>query len=117
MRGICFRIFILGLLYVGGITSVKAQKMDICNVYGSVYITKDARQADFVVYEEESEAFADLVIFLEDNKLYADEKGIWFFAKAMDFADFVIYKTDDKDLADFSIHYIDTRAFAGCKKD
>lgn len=116
MKAIGFKVALLGILWIGHSLSANAQKMDICQIYGAVYVTKDAKEADFVLFVEESEAFADLVVFLEDNKLYADEKGLWFYTKAINFAQYVVYITDKKDLADFSVYYTKTPAFAGCRK-
>lgn len=91
-----FKLTLLGFFLMGMALTATAQKMDICKIYGAVYVTKDAREADFVIYVEDSEAFADLVVFREDNKLYADDKGLWFFTKAINFAKFVVLITDKK---------------------
>lgn len=114
MKGFGYRILFLGIFWLGFLSASNAQKMDVCNIYGSVFVTKDAKEADFVVFEEESEAFADLIVFKEENRLFADQKGLWFFTDAIGFATFVVFFTDNIDLADFSIYYIETPAFAGC---
>ena len=67
------------------------------------------------VYVEPEEAFADVLIFKENNKLFADKTGLWYDAPARDFADYILYVTPDRNRADFSIHYTKIRSFAGCK--
>lgn len=108
------KLILFGLLWAGLSGILSAQKMDICKLYGAVYITNDSRKADFVIYEEETEAFADLLVYKEDNKLFADQEGLWFFTEALGFAKFIVFVTDNKDLADFSVFYINAPAFAGC---
>lgn len=95
--------------------SIKAQSFDYCSLSGTVFIDeKYPEEADFIVHIEESEAFAELKVFREDNSLFADRDGIWFFTETRDFSDFIIYLTEDKDQADFSIYYTDIPSFAGC---
>jgi hypothetical protein len=107
------KLFLLGvfaLLAVGA----QAQRLKPCNIYGSVYFVKDKFQADFSVYIEETESFADLVVFREDNALYADKSGVWFIANKIGLADYRVYIETIKGRANFSIHYTDNRSFAGC---
>src|SRR5690606_40262788 len=94
------KILFMGILWFGLQGKSFAQKMDVCNLYGSVYVTKNPKEADFVIYEEEGEAFADLKVFKEENRLFADRKGLWYFTEAMSFAHFIVYITDKVDLAD-----------------
>ena len=54
-------------------------------------------------------------VYKEENKLYADRPGIWYFTEEPDFAQFRIYLVDDPDLADFTIFYTETESFAGCR--
>lgn len=115
MKRIVYRVILLGFLILVAISGLEAQKMDVCNIFGSVYVTKNPKEADFVIFVEESEAFADLIVFKEDNRLFADQKGLWFFTEAIAFANFVVFITDNVDLADFTIFYIETPSFAGCK--
>jgi hypothetical protein len=68
------------------------------------------------VYLEPDEAFADVLVFKESNKLFADKTGFWYFTMARDFADYALFVTDKRNLADFSIHYTDVRSYAGCRK-
>lgn len=96
-------------------TDAWSQTFNPCELYGSVYIEKQYPQdADFIVYMEDSEAFADLLIYKEENSLFADREGMWFFTENKDFSDFTILITKDKGLADFSIFYTDIPSFAGC---
>lgn len=115
MNHISYRIILLSFFILGAVSSVEAQKMDVCNIFGSVYVTKDSKEADFVIFVEKSEAFADLIVYKEDNRLFADQQGLWFFTETMGFANFIIFITDNVDLADFTIFYNETPAFAGCK--
>lgn len=91
---------------------------DFCRVYGSVYLERDPkRQAgtQFTIYEETEDAFANLVVYKEENKLFADEPGLWYLAPNRDFADFVIFVSPNRNLADFGVYFTKTRSFAGCK--
>lgn len=90
------------------------QQIDPCNIYGSVYVEKVKKRADYFIYIEKSEVFADLKVFKEDNKLLADDSGLWHFTENRDFADFSIYIESEPDNVDFTIFYIDVVAFAGC---
>lgn len=95
-----------------------AGPLDPCRVYGSVYLETDpGRQAYCfgTVYVEPEEAFANVLVYKEDNKLFADKAGLWYDAPARDFADYVLFVTPDRNRADFSIHYTKVRLFAGCK--
>lgn len=85
-----------------------------CNVYGAVHVLKEKRGADYIIYMEESDAFADLLVFKEEHKLYADKSGLWFLEKNKGLADYRIYITKNQDEADFSVFYIDSPTFAGC---
>lgn len=91
-----------------------AQGFEVCQLYGVVYITDDPNQANFRVYVEDSEAFADLVVFREDNRLMADRPGIWFITETLAFANFSIFIEENRGLADFAIFYTDIQSFAGC---
>ncbi len=68
--------FILTLTGVGGSVAY-GQGFDVCQLYGVVYVTENPNEANFRVFLEDSEAFADLVVFQEDNRLMADETGSW----------------------------------------
>lgn len=91
----------------------------VCRLYGSVYLTSDPRQknyARYIVYVEKEEAYADLLVFKENNKLFADGPGLWYVTTNRTFADHVFFVTDKRAFADFAIHYTDKRTFAGCRK-
>lgn len=92
--------------------------VDPCKVYGSIYLETDPtrRSGCFgIVYVEPDQAFADLLVFKEENKLFADKAGLWAEAPNRDFADYVLFVTPTRGLADFTIHYTPVRSFAGCK--
>ena len=90
------------------------RQSDPCNLYGSVFIETNKRRADYIIYQEKSEVFADLKVFKEDNKLLADDQGLWFFTENKDFADFTIYFETDPANVDFTIFYTDVAVYAGC---
>jgi len=96
-----------------------AGPLEPCKIYGSVYLETDPSRRNYcfgTVYVEPEEAFADLLVFKEDNKLFADRTGLWADAPARDFADYVLFVTPDRAKADFAIHYTKVRSFAGCKQ-
>ncbi|WP_231590695.1 hypothetical protein [Hymenobacter terrenus] len=93
--------------------------LEPCKIYGSVYLETDPSRRSYcfgTVYVEPEEAFADLLVFKENNKLFADRAGLWADAPARDFADYVLFVTPDRGKADFAIHYTTVRSFAGCKQ-
>ena len=93
--------------------------LEPCKIYGSVYLETDPSRRNYclgTVYVEPEEAFADLVVFKEANKLFADKAGLWADAPGRDFADYVLFVTTDRSRADFAIHYTKVRSFAGCKQ-
>ena len=95
-----------------------AGSLEPCKIYGSVYLETDPSRRSYchgTVYVEPEEAFADLLVFKENNKLFADKAGLWADAPARNFADYVLFVTPDRGRADFSIHYTTVRSFAGCK--
>lgn len=105
-------------LPVAAPTGVQVADLPICRMYGSVYLTSDPRQksyARYTVYVEKEETFADLLVFRENNKLFADRAGLWYVIKNRDFADHIFFVTTNRAFADFTIHYTDKRTFAGCK--
>lgn len=87
---------------------------DYCNVYGIFYVVDDPKEADYRIYEEETEGSADLWVYATDDKLFADRPGLWYFTDKKGFADFYVYIEKSKHLADFSVFYIDVESFAGC---
>ena len=91
-----------------------------CKVYGSIYLETDPRLRSYcfgAVYIEPEEAFADVLVYQENNKLFADKAGLWYPAENKQFADYNLFVTSDRNLADFSIHYVKVRSFAGCKEN
>ncbi len=93
--------------------------LEPCKIYGSVYLETDPSRRSYcfgTVYVEPEEAFANLIVFKETNKLFADKVGLWADAPARDFADYVLFVTPDRGKADFAIHYTKVRSFAGCKQ-
>ena len=106
-------LLLVGLMLLGG-SSFTPQQIKYCSLHGSVYITKDRSRADFVVFEEDSEAFADFLVYEEENRLYATEEGVWFFVENRGIADFSIFLSKKKGEADFKIAYTDSPTFAGC---
>ena len=92
--------------------------IEFCKIYGSVYLETDPRLRSScfaTVYIEPEEAFADVLVFQENNKLFADKAGLWYPAENRAFADYSLFVTTDRNLAEFSIHYTKVRSFAGCK--
>lgn len=85
-----------------------------CHLKGPVFVENNPSRAQFRVFLEESESFADLLVFQAANALFADKPGLWYFTPARAQAAFSILFVKDRSLADFSIHYIETESFAGC---
>lgn len=93
--------------------------VDGCRIFGSVFLETDPRrksQCFGVVYLEPEEAFADVLIYQETNKLFADKAGLWYLADSPHFVDYSLFVTDNRNLADFSMHYTKVRSYAGCRK-
>ena len=108
-------LLFVSLLFFGNFFSNDGkQQVRYCSLRGSVYIATNRAQADFVVFEEDSEAFADFLVFEEESRLYATEEGVWFFVENRGIADFSIFFTQAKGNADFIIAYTDSPTFAGC---
>ena len=101
-------------LATAGVASV-----DGCRIFGSVYLETDPRRQSRcfgTIYMEPETAFADVLVFQETNKLFADKAGLWYLTDARDFADYVLFVTTNRNLADFSIQYTKVRSYAGCRK-
>ncbi|MES2389008.1 MAG: DUF6150 family protein [Bacteroidota bacterium] len=88
----------------------------LCNLFGAVFVTPVPSQAQYKIFIEESEAFADLVVFKQSSALYADRSGQWYFTEFRPQATFSVTFTENKALADFSVYFTQTEAFAGCKQ-
>jgi len=106
-------IFILFLSYFG-CSAQNNKNIDPCKLYGSVFVEKDRINATFRVYIDTTSSFANVNVFKQNNKLYADKVGQWYFTTVRDFADFSIYLEANKALADFVISYTNSETFAGC---
>lgn len=85
-----------------------------CEIYGLIFVTEIPERAQYRVFIEDSEAFANVVVFEEENELMADQEGIWHFTKNPQFAHYLIYFVDRKSESDFTIYYTDIPGFAGC---
>ena len=88
---------------------------DFCKIYGNVFVETNKALANYRVFVEESESFADLVVHKQINQLMADRSGQWHFVKDRAFADFTIYYEEVKAFSNFSIAVTENEAFAGCK--
>ena len=96
-----------------------AASLEPCRIYGAVYLERDPSRRGFcfgTVFEEPEDAFADVLVFSENNKLFADKPGLWYLTETRDFADYVLFVSSNRALADFSISYTKVRSFAGCRK-
>lgn len=102
----------LGFLLISSISS--AQINGRCDIFGVIYLTEIPQEAHYRVFIEESEAFANAVIFEEENELMADRPGLWYFTDNRRFARFVVYITDNKSNSDFTIFYTDIPDYARC---
>lgn len=93
--------------------------IDASKIFGSIYLETDPRRKSncfATIYEEPEQAFADVLVYKEDSKLFADKAGVWYFTPTRDFADYVLFVTNNRGLADFSIHYTKVRSYAGVQK-
>ncbi|WP_237587075.1 hypothetical protein [Pontibacter russatus] len=91
---------------------------DYCHVYGAVYLERDPRYkntASAIVFLNEEEAFANMVVYRENNKLFADAPAIWYITPHKAFANHILYVTDQRNLADFTVFYTDVRSSAICR--
>jgi hypothetical protein len=86
-----------------------------CKLSGGVYKETDPARAQYRVYLEESESFADVLVFQASNYLFADKPGCWFFTESRAQANIFILFVDDRSKADFSIFFTETESFAGCQ--
>lgn len=92
----------------------ESQPSRYCQIYGSVAVVDDPRMAHYKVYVEESEGLADVIVYDEEIRLYADRVGTWHFTQNPGLADYVIFFEENKHFADFSIYYTDIESFARC---
>ncbi|MGL1888810.1 MAG: DUF6150 family protein [Reichenbachiella sp.] len=106
--------FILSSLLL--FSNAEAAQNDPCAIFGKMYFEKDPYKADYRVYIEDSETFSDVIVFQEQNGLYADRAGHWFTVDNPGLANAWIYIEKDRNLADFTIYYTDYESFAGCNR-
>jgi hypothetical protein len=107
--------FLIALLSPFFAAKKEATQMRYCDLRGVVYVTQDVRKANYLVFEDESKAFADILVYEESNKLFTDKAGLWYFTDNIHEANFVIYYVETKQEADFSLYFIDSPTFAGCQ--
>lgn len=92
---------------------------DHCRIYGSVYLERDPKyknDAAYTVFLGEEEAFADMIVYRESNKLFADATAVWYLTPNKAFADHILYVTDNRNLADITVHFTTVRSFATCRE-
>ena len=92
---------------------------DHCRIYGSVYLERDPKyknDARYTVFLNEDEAFADMVVYRENNKLFADATAVWYITPKKAFADHILFVTDNRNLADITVHFTTVRSFATCRE-
>lgn len=92
---------------------------DHCRIYGSVYLERDPKyknDAAYTVFLGEEEAFADMIVYRETNKLFADATAVWYLTPNKAFADHILYVTDNRNLADITVHFTTVRSFATCRE-
>ena len=85
-----------------------------CEVFGQIFLTENPQRSNYSIFITDSEAFADVVVFEEENALMADRAGIWHFTSNEGLADFILYVVKEESDADFSVFYTDVPDFAGC---
>jgi hypothetical protein len=92
---------------------------DYCKIYGSVYLERDPRYkntASHTVFLDEEEVYANMIVYRENNKLFADGTAIWYITPTKAFADHILFVTDNRNFADFSVHYTTVRSYATCSE-
>jgi hypothetical protein len=87
---------------------------EYCHIFGAIYFTQTSGEADFNVFVQEDESFADELVYLEENELFADGAGHWYITDVPGFARYKVYLVEEEGHADFSIFYTDSESFVGC---
>ncbi|MFQ3576706.1 MAG: DUF6150 family protein [Cytophagales bacterium] len=107
----------LFLLTINSVCSqnFSVRNLNMCDIYGGIFVTNDPSKAQIHVYVEESEAFCDLPVFSSPSILYADRSGLWYFTENLAQAKYIVYFQKKRNLANFSIAIIESESFAGCK--
>jgi hypothetical protein len=85
-----------------------------CEVFGAIYFTTTSGEADYSVYVQEDEAFADKLIYRVDNEMFAVRPGHWYITDVPSFARYKVFIVPTEGQADFSIYYTETESFVGC---
>jgi hypothetical protein len=107
---------VLGLFFCLGLpTLAYSQNKAYCDIKGAVFVVQERAQAQYRVFIEKSEAFADIAIYKAPNLLFADRSGLWYVTETRAQADHTIAYVDDRAMADFTIFFIDNESFAGCR--
>ena len=101
------------LLFVSSLSF--SQERAYCAIQGNVFITNNKAMAHFSFYEDETEGFADMLVFWEDSRVFADQPGLWHLVEAPGLADFILYREFEPGYADFKVFFTDTQSFAGCQ--
>lgn len=96
-------------------TKIKTTKNNYCDIYGVIYFEKNRYAAQASIFIEEDETRANLLVFKEDNKLFADQEGLWYITENPSIAHYRLYKTNERRDADITIAFIEERAFVGCQ--
>jgi len=110
-----YRLLILFIVFITGSDIYSASPPAvICELKGTVYIEEFPERANFLIYEEDSEAFADMLIYEMDNALFATKAGIWYFTDQKGFADFSVYFVESKGNSDFTVYFTSYESLAGC---
>lgn len=109
MRLITNLVFLLLLSLAG-----RAQP-PFCKLSGAFFEESDPARIQYRVYLEETEAFADLVVFKSENALFADKPGLWYFTRSRAEATWFIAFVKEREKADFSVFFTETESFAGCQ--
>jgi hypothetical protein len=111
------RLIISGIgLFLSLLFSLKAEAQNgWCQLKGAVFVDTNPARVQYRVFIEESESFADMLVFKASNTLFADKPGLWYFTDARAQAAFSILIVKERSQADFSIHFVDTESFAGCQ--
>ncbi|WP_236704886.1 DUF6150 family protein [Hymenobacter sp. AT01-02] len=101
------------------VAATQPVSVEPCRIYGSVYLETDPRRKNYcfgTLYIEAEDTFADVLVYKETNKLFADKAGLWYITDSPSFADYSLFVTPQRNLADFAIYFTKVRSFAGCRQ-
>lgn len=82
-------------------------------LYGKVFITSSAYQADFKVYQTTSKYQSDLIVWSAKNSYQANKCGIWNFVNQSYQSNFKVYFVKSAYQADFSVFFTNSAYQAG----